>query len=293
MAKHDVAVILTQWTDPARDRTVPVKIYHPQNGAGPFPIIIFSHGLGGSRDTYEYVGRGWASHGYIVAHPQHLGSDSAIWQTDAAASRQSLQKILFNPENSINRTQDVTFAIDQIIHSEGDTAPLRGKIDASAIGVSGHSFGAMTALQCAEHDKRVKAIVAMSTPIPPEVKAQATDEFAKIKVPCLHLTGTRDSGMTAPTPPEYRRIPFDQMEKADQYLITFEGGDHMVFTGRRVLDHKLPNDDLFHDLILQSTTAFWDAYLKGDAGAKNWLASGPFQVELGTHGVFEKKQIVP
>src|SRR5690349_16713527 len=59
-----VETVKYDWKDEKRDRQVPVKIYFPKNGMGPFPIIIFSHGLGGSRDGYEYLGRHWASHGY-------------------------------------------------------------------------------------------------------------------------------------------------------------------------------------------------------------------------------------
>jgi hypothetical protein len=48
-------------------------------------------------------------------------------------------------------------------------------------------------------------------------------------------------------------------------------------------------DALFQDLIRQSTTAFWDAYLKGDAEARAWLADGGFASILGADGRFEKK----
>src|SRR6185369_13262736 len=76
-----VAVTRYDWVDAARNnRPVPVKIYAPEKGAGPFPVIVFSHGLGGSREAYEYLGRHWASHGYVVAHVQHEGSDDQVWK---------------------------------------------------------------------------------------------------------------------------------------------------------------------------------------------------------------------
>ncbi|HUU09291.1 MAG TPA: hypothetical protein VM431_01980 [Phycisphaerae bacterium] len=103
------------------------------------------------------------------------------------------------------------------------------------------------------------------------------------------------------------------------------GGDHMVFSGRGIrpgggADGPPPagaspsdaealrdvlrkegrtdlawvsgdraKDPRFHDLIRQSTTAFWDAYLKGDSAARKWLAEGGFEAVLGADGVFEKK----
>ena len=77
---HEVAVLLAAWQDSRRQRQVPVKIYYPADGAGPFPVIIFSHGLGGSREGYQYLGRHWASHGYVSVHLQHIGSDQAVWE---------------------------------------------------------------------------------------------------------------------------------------------------------------------------------------------------------------------
>src|ERR1700722_18408724 len=77
---NEVDFVRHEWRDAKRERTVPVKIYFPKTGEGPFPVIIFSHGLGGSREGYEYLGRYWASHGYVSVHLQHAGSDSAVWR---------------------------------------------------------------------------------------------------------------------------------------------------------------------------------------------------------------------
>ncbi|MDP9121177.1 MAG: hypothetical protein M3O15_07385, partial [Acidobacteriota bacterium] len=43
------------------------------------------------------------------------------------------------------------------------------------------------------------------------------------------------------------------------------------------------------DLILMSSTAFWDAYLKGDLAAKAWLARGDLATALGSDGKVETK----
>ena len=100
----DVATVKLDWHDDARDRDVPVKIYYPKSGDGPFPVVLFSHGLGGTRDTYEYLGRRWASHGYVCVHLQHLGSDSAVWQDVAAGERMAeLRKAATNPRNALPR----------------------------------------------------------------------------------------------------------------------------------------------------------------------------------------------
>src|SRR5262245_50577734 len=84
------------WHDAARCRDVPVRVYAAQGGGGPaaqshgeqpappaavapaikFPVIVFSHGLGGSRANYGYVCEHLASQGYLVIVPTHHGSDT-------------------------------------------------------------------------------------------------------------------------------------------------------------------------------------------------------------------------
>ena len=70
--------------------------------------------------------------------------------------------------------------------------------------------------------------------------------------------------------------------------MTFEGGDHMVFSGRFARKPR-PKDELFQSLILVATTAFWDAYLKGDPAAKAYLSGGSFGHLLGGAGALEVK----
>jgi predicted dienelactone hydrolase len=67
-SEHEVAIARFDWRDSARDRDVPVKIYYPKDLGGPVPVVIFSHGLGGSREGYEYLGRHWAGCGFVSVH---------------------------------------------------------------------------------------------------------------------------------------------------------------------------------------------------------------------------------
>ncbi len=48
-------------------------------------------------------------------------------------------------------------------------------------------------------------------------------------------------------------------------------------------------DPTFQVMIQQSTTAFWDAYLKSDEKAKTWLAGGACKTMLGENGDLEIK----
>ena len=144
----EVETALYDWTDAARSRQVPVKVYYPKTGQGPYPVIIFSHGLGGSRDGYEYLGRYWAGYGYVSVHVQHIGSDTAAWQGDFRPLK-SMSAAAADPSNAVNRPLDIRFAIDQLAKVNKEEGPLKGRLDMDRLGAAGHSFGAYTTLAVA------------------------------------------------------------------------------------------------------------------------------------------------
>ena len=80
------------------------------------------------------------------------------------------------------------------------------------------------------------------------------------------------------------RLAFELATAKDQYLLVFEGGDHMVFSGR---PRPRESDAGFQALVKSGSTAFWDAYLKGDPKAKAWLRDGGFKDLLDKNGTFE------
>jgi predicted dienelactone hydrolase len=299
--KYKVGTVSYDWKDEKRSRQVPVKIYFPIGERGPFPVIIFSHGLGGDREGYGYLGQHWASHGYLSVHVQHLGSDSAVWENKSFDQiMPSLRKAAANLDNAKNRPADISFAIDQLEKLNQQDPRLKNRLNLNKMGLAGHSFGAWTTLAVAGQvftrpngqeismpDPRVKAIIPMSAPMSPSMK-DADAAFAKIKIPCLHMTGTLDSSPIGETKVEERRIPFDHMRHADEFLITFNGGDHMIFSGRGMLPGG-DKDETFQSYIAMSSAAFWDAYLLGDSKAKSWLANGGLKKALGDEAKLELK----
>jgi len=296
---REVAVVRYGWYDAARGREVPAKIYFPKGGAGPFPIIIFSHGLGGSRENYEYLGRHWAGCGYVSVHLQHLGSDDGVWKNKAPAEvPQAMLASTLDLRNAANRPKDVSFAIGQLLALNGDTAsPFKGRLDGKRIGVAGHSFGGFTSMAIAGQDfgpgqwgdPRVKAAIQMSAPVArPDARNRA---YAGITMPVFHMTGTKDDSPIGETKADERRIAFDKMTAAETCLVTFRDGDHMIFSGRLLQDtpHKR-QDAIFQELICAGSSSFWDAWLSDDAAAHRWLMGGGFARRLGGQGTFEAKK---
>lgn len=56
--------------DAARGKDLAYKVSYPE-GDGPYPLIVFSHGFGGSKDGFSTISRHWAGHGYVVIQPTH------------------------------------------------------------------------------------------------------------------------------------------------------------------------------------------------------------------------------
>jgi predicted dienelactone hydrolase len=308
---REVGELKLEWHDAKRDRALPVKIYFPKEGAGPFPVVIFSHGLGGSRDHYEYLGRHWAGCGYVSVHLTHPGSDDRVWKEVPVAERaQALQRAAANLSNALNRPPDAQFAIDQIEQLNTDaTAPLKGRLDLDAVAIAGHSFGGYTALALAGEtfilplgatkrydEPRIKAAIQMSAPAP-AIRRELDKTFDSITMPVMHLTGTKDFLEILPqTSAADRRLPFDHMSRSETCLVIFNDGDHFIFSGRERMaatPEKLAQDARFQKLICAGTTAFWDAYLKGNDAAKRWLFDGGYAGFLGEQATFERKTPLP
>ena len=79
--------------DTGRQRPIPTRLYLPLQASpeNPVPLIVFSHGLGGSRMGYSYLARHWANAGMASLHPQHVGSDHSVWRGNPLELLQRLQ----------------------------------------------------------------------------------------------------------------------------------------------------------------------------------------------------------
>jgi hypothetical protein len=138
-------------------------------------------------------------------------------------------------------------------------------------------------------DQRVKAIVAMSSPVPLG-QVPLSVAYGDVSLPCLHITGTADNSIVGTTQAYQRRLPFDNVSAADQYLITLNGADHMTYSGH-IRPANGTYDAMFQRLIAESSAAFWDAYLKQSGQAKSWLADTGLKTYLGAAGRIETKLI--
>ena len=264
--------------DAKRDRIIPLRVYLPEVRQ-PAPVILFSHGLGGSRDNNPTLGTHWALRGYVVVFVQHPGSDESVWKGVTAVQRGAALQQAASLENFLARANDIPAVIDALTDWNGmPVHPLGKRLELAHLGMSGHSFGANTTQavsgQVFAHGRgtflepRLDAAVMMS-PGPPAGEDPAS-AFAPIKIPCLLMTGTRDDSPIRAMRAADRLQVFPHLQQAAAWQVVFDQATHMDFGERDLLGrpHKNPR---YHRAILALTTAFWDATLRGDAAAKAWL----------------------
>lgn len=294
-----VEVRYETWRDAKRNRDVPLKIVAPSTGAAPLPVVLFSHGLGGSVEGGKLWGEHWARHGYIVIHEQHPGSDEAVWKSAARAQRRVAMKQAGNAANLLLRMQDTRFVIDEVLRRKAAGEERWKRADTARIGMSGHSFGAHTTLGvtgqsfpaanvAAAPDPRIKAAIAFS----PKGNRRAGPldaQFAGIRMPMLSFTGSRDGDVIGDgTQPADRVLPYENMPAPDKYLAWFDGGDHGVFGGGGGRNKSGPRDPEIQGDVKAISLAFWDAYLKDDAAARDWLKRDAVRI-LAQEDQFKRK----
>ena len=271
----------TTWRDAARKRDIPVLIRRPA-GSGPAPLVLLSHGLGGSREGLAYLGEALAAAGYAAVHLQHKGSDAAIWQ--GADARASIGAAATDIGAALARLQDVVFALDYLL--AGGEPLLQGRIDPGRIAIAGHSYGAWTVSHMLGErlplggfglnlpDPRLRAGIALS-PIPPlpipVIGVPAAVAYRGIAAPILHVTGTRDSGMGVPDW-QARTIGY-RTATSPGLLAVLDGAVHASFAGEAEVGGYW-NDPTYQPRTARLACWFLDAVLRGDAGARAALLRG-------------------
>lgn len=272
---YRVQVSLETWHDPARNRDIPVKHYRPEV-AGKAPLILFSHGLGGSREAGESWLMHWASHGYQGLALQHAGSDAALLAGNPMAIRRAMRGAMTG-EQLQARLADVRFILDELPR-RGAQDSAWADADLTRIGLAGHSFGAVTTQAMAGErlvqgpsvdDPRIRAFIALS-PSARGDEALLNARFTNLQRPFLSLTGTRDDGIgIGDISAANRTLPYRHMPPGDKYLLVLEGATHMHFSGQKIRMARTPAP--VESAVKAASLAFWNAYLKDDRGARTWL----------------------
>ena len=284
--------------DIAREPELLLTVRAPASDDGaPYPMVIFSHGAGGSGNAFENLSRQLAAQGYVVVHPWHADSidlarrRGASWFDESRGIEPVIDRV-----DLIDRITDV-----QLIVRETGTIAERlerpGLIDAARLGMAGHSAGAMTTQFAAGvrlFPPRSRFTHGLVQPVP-EISAfviisgQGTtrpalneDSWQNCHRPMLVITGSADRVPSGGETPESRRHPFEYAPAdGTKYLAFIDGATHDAYQGGRFDrlrgDAPPENADWIERITALLTVTMMDAFVAEDGAARAWLDQGRVQ----------------
>jgi dienelactone hydrolase len=224
---------------------------------GPFPVLVFSHGLCGVPTQSTFLTALLATRRYIVIAPSHPLStffDCANGTTNLVSA-------------AVERPSDATFVLDQLL-AAGTTpgSPFFGLVDATRLGMSGHSFGGQTTYRVASSDPRFRAAVllALAVPLLPSV----------VTIPSLTMFGTDDTFV----PLDAVRNQF-ALPSPPKFEVEIAHTGHFAFSNICIgtpPDCAVPAEltqDEAHAVVLRWVVPFLEIYLRGATGLDQLLSA--------------------
>ena len=280
----------TAWIDTARRRDIPLRLRWPAT-PGPWPLLLYSHGLGGGREGGDVWGQAWCEAGFVVAHLQHAGSDTEVLRAGGIGSLRAAG----NAQQLLARAADVRAVLDQATRLQRDGAPRWRDVRLDAVGLSGHSFGALTTRAVAGQrhpmpgdlsDLRPRAFLALS-PSSSRSRLPLQEQFGGITRPFMAVTGSLDGDpFGSYDTGEPRAQVYDGLPPGLRALLWLDGADHMTFSGNRQqrIRGRGPlqraavaqqREDTHHALVARLSTLWWRWRLLSDAAAQVELQRAP------------------
>jgi dienelactone hydrolase len=270
-------------SDPVRDRSIPVRVRMPEtaqlSNGGRVPVILFSHGLGGSVEAGTLFARDWARAGFLVVHVQHPGSDQSVWKGQRGGRGKLMAAA--GPQQLRDRIADMGRVADAVGNGLGIGACDLARGDSARLAAAGHSFGAHTVLALAGQnfgpigaggrDLRFLAVAALSPMAPRTDPGLAPAAFGGLRVPVLTATGSADGSplakdksldqVVAARTAVFSALPPSRTGQGSVGL-WLDGATHADFGGNA--GPARPADARVAAITSAATTAFFRAHLAGD-----------------------------
>lgn len=182
--------------------------------AGPFPVVLYSHGFASNRSENVNLGAFLASHGYVVVAPRFPSSSI---DTEGGPTGIDIAE----------QPRDLSFLLDRVIALSANADPnLAGTVDANRVAAVGLSFGGLTTLLVTYHatlrDPRIDVAVGLapvSSPMLPSFYETTT-------TPILVMHGDSDAIL----PYVDHAVAFRENAHAPRTLVSLERGTHTGFT---------------------------------------------------------------
>ncbi|HEY8258461.1 MAG TPA: alpha/beta fold hydrolase [Gemmatimonadales bacterium] len=228
---------------------------------GRFPLVLIAPGNGGSVYDQAWLAEYLAAHGYAVAvcpSPMRI-SGPMREETEVG-------------EKAAEQAGDLGFAVEVLAR--------RAQVDASSIGVVGHSFGARGGLLLAMRDERVRALVSLDGGIGVATGSSSlehTKGFSALgaKVPTLHFYETLDAYMA----PDFSLLR--RLTSSERWLVGPVGLHHHLFTvlgTDSTLGAATGSDSRSvraYAGVMQATGEFLDAFVRDLPAARATVLGSP------------------
>lgn len=277
---------------PELDKQLPLRIAYPVT-AGSYPVIVFSHGGGSSKDHYSLLADHWAAHGYVVILPTHQDSRSLGFSIRQAPGEEVLQ--ITN-----TRRLDMRHILDSFDEIETSVPGLNGKMDPQRLVAAGHSMGGATALAVTglvlidKHsgnvssfsEDRFDALLLIGDP--GNRSFNPPGPWRAVAVPAFIATGTNDRGANfGPTSFQFSFADDIEFPDTPNHYLFIENMDH--YLGGLIccaVEGGQPDYESVQ-IIAGTSTAFLDRYVKDDETASTLIAPGTINRLTGGRATME------
>jgi dienelactone hydrolase len=265
---------------PARpSRTLVTSVWYPtssgsaaQSGPGPYPLIAFAHGLGGSPQQYQALLKAWAAAGYVVAAPLFPLSSS---ETPGGPDGGDIG----------NQPGDMSFVIGQMLKASGTPGgPLSGLIAPGEVGAAGHSNGAITTLGLVANtccrDTRVKAAVVMAG----TTEGLGRGSYDLAEAPPLLVVSDIHDGLV----PYSDALAVFNQARGPKGLLALSWDPRSDATGSTAHMASSGVVGPTSAAVIRSTTAFFDAFLEHAHGELAQIAADGRSSQSTVHTAWDR-----
>lgn len=193
-----------------------------------YPLIVFSHGKGGIRTQSNFYTATLASHGYVVVAPDHSGDTVVELLREVKSSGEI--RADSTVQALVDRPLDVIAILDLIADvADDDIAAI---IDHERVGVTGHSFGALTSFITASKDFRVDAVVGQAPTSDEVIDLQSTTPMSELTTPSLIQSATLDATL----PEAGAQALYETLASPTKAWLSLARAGHFTYSDLCVLD---------------------------------------------------------
>ncbi len=234
------------YSDTGENRSVNVALWYPEGVQGKFPLVVFSHGFCGIKNSNLSAFEQLAANGYVVCsidHPYHsyftVDSNNKVTMVDSGYMREyadlgddkQANLRLFQKWMDI-RVSDLNFVIDSILDGKGDVYEL---VDDTKIGVFGHSLGGAAAMGVPRVRQDIGAVINIDAPMLCELTGVENGVYTvnaePYPAPLLNIYSQYlyDNGILTDDA-EYFQNRLVSATAPASFEVVFQGAQHMSLT---------------------------------------------------------------